>query len=300
MTDEQTYEPPNDDALPAKKKRGRLSRVIFRIATFYIVYCVVVFFAQDYLIFPSYITPEPAGIEKYDRTTTVLTRDIEDGQVVAWYIPVGWASADKPAPLVMYFHGNAEIIDTQDDRIEGHRANGCSVLLCEYRDYGRSDGSASEAALVEDAVYFLDEVLKRPDVDPSRIVIHGRSMGGGIAAGVAKQRPPRAMILGSTFTSMTDLAPRKALVPGFLVRHPLDVAGVIKTAEYPILIFHGADDDIVPVSFGRKLRDIAPNGEYHELNCKHNDFPGPDESKYWEAIRAFLDKHDIVKDVRKR
>jgi len=205
MTDEQTYEPPNDDAPPAKKKRGRLSRIIFRIATFYIVYCVVVFFAQDYLIFPSYITPEPAGIEKYDRTTTVLTRDIEDGQVVAWYIPVAWASADKPAPLVMYFHGNAEIIDTQDDRIEGHRANGCSVLLCEYRDYGRSDGSASEAALVEDAVYFLDEVLKRPDVDASRIVIHGRSMGGGIAAGVAKQRPPCAMILGSTFTSMTPV-----------------------------------------------------------------------------------------------
>jgi len=298
MTDDQAQETQNQDGAPAKKKRGRLSRFIFRIAAFYLVYCVIVFFAQDYLIFPSYITPEPAGIEKYDRTTTVLAREIEDGQVVAWFIPVAWASADNPAPLVMYFHGNAEIIDTQDDRIEGHRANGCSVLLCEYRDYGRSDGHASEAALVEDAVYFLDEVLKRPDVDASRVVIHGRSLGGGIAAGVAKQRPPRAMILGSTFTSMTDLAPRKAWVPGFLVRHPLDVAGVVEEADFPILIFHGTHDDIVPVRYGRKLRDLAQNGEYHELNCKHNDFPGPDESNYWKAIRSFLDKHEVIQDFR--
>lgn len=278
---------------PASKKR-RLPRLLARLVMLYVLYATVVFLAQDYLIFPSYLTDEPFANEKYDHTTTVLTRTIDDGKVIGWFIPARNASADQPAPLVMYFHGNAELIDNQADRIEGHRKNGCSVLICEYRDYGRSDGHASEAALVEDAIYFLDMALQRPDVDPNRVVIHGRSMGGGIAAGVAKARPPRAMILGSTFTSMVDLAPRKALIPGFLVRHTLDVASGVKQAAYPILIFHGTHDNIVPVKYGRRLRDMALNGEYHELNCSHNDFPGPDDVQYWGAIGTFLQTNGVI------
>lgn len=290
---------PGDSGESKGKTRSRFRpmRLLRNLAIIYLTYCVVVFFAQRWVIFPDWITPEPSASEKYDASTTVLTRDIDGGQVIAWFIPAPGASAENPKPLVIFLHGNAEIIDTQEDRIAGHRANGCSVLVPEYRGYGRSAGQPSQEALVEDAEYFLDIALKRPDVDPNRLVIHGRSMGGGIACQLAARHKPRALILGSTFTSMRTLGSRKALVPSFLVRHPMDSAAVLKELDVPLLIFHGAKDNIIDVSYGRELNAIARHSRLVELNCSHNDFPGDEDERYWSEIRKFLVENGVIPQV---
>ncbi|MCA9254444.1 MAG: alpha/beta hydrolase [Phycisphaerales bacterium] len=303
MTDDKTPTSTSADAGDAAaggKKRSRYSpvRLIRNIVAIYLVYCAIVFFAQRWLIFPDWITPEPTAEEKYDATTTVLTRDIDDGKVIAWFIPAPGASAERPRPLVMFFHGNAEIIDTQEDRIAGYRALGCNVLIPEYRGYGRSAGQPSQDALVDDALYFLDLALKRPEVDGDRVVIHGRSMGGGIAAQVAARHKPNALILGSTFTSMRTLGARKALVPGFLVRHPMDTAAVLQDLDVPLIIFHGSQDNIVSVEYGRELNRIARNSRLVELNCSHNDFPGDEDDRYWSEIRTFLEDNHILPSRR--
>lgn len=287
----------SSDAVATPTRRRSFSRIIRNIILLYIAYCLLVFFGQRWIIFPDWIAPDTLPIEKYDASTTILTRDIDGEKVIAWFIPAPAASADNPKPLVMFFHGNAEIIDTQDDRIAGHRANGCSVLLPEYRGYGRSSGQPSQQALVEDAEYFLDLALKRPDVDPTRLVIHGRSMGGGIAAQVAARHKPRAMILGSTFTSMRTIGARKAFVPGFLIKHTMDTAAVLRELDVPLLIFHGNVDNIVDVAYGRELNSIANSSRLVELNCSHNDFPGDEDERYWQEIRKFLLENGVVKPL---
>lgn len=290
---------PGDHAGDNAKSQSRFRpmRIIRNLALIYLTYCAVVFFAQRWLIFPDWVAPEPTADEKYDASTTVLTRDIDGGKVIAWFIPAAGAGAENPKPLVIFLHGNAEIIDTQEDRIAGYRALGCSVLIPEYRGYGRSAGQPGQQALVDDALYFLDIALKRPDVDPTRLVIHGRSMGGGIAAQVAARHKSRVLILGSTFTSMRTLGSRKALVPSFLIRHPMDTEAVLRDLDVPLLIFHGSKDNIINVSYGRELNAIAKHSRLVELNCSHNDFPGDEDDRYWTEIRHFLVENGVLPQI---
>lgn len=276
------------DAPVSKPKRRWWVRILINLAVIYTAWCVTLYFYQDRLLFPTDMAPTPFPGEKYDTSTVVLKRSIDGGDVVAWYIPPPRGGRGSPAPLVVYFHGNAEIIDDQSRIITGYQEMGFGILMPEYRGYGRSAGSPSERALVDDAIYFFDEVVNRPELDAGRIVFHGRSLGGGVAAGLADQRKPSALILECTFTSVAVIA-HKYFAPEFLAKNPFRVDRVVETLDVPVLILHGIHDDIIPVAHGRRLRDVAMRGTYHEYNCMHNDFPGDaDVETYWQDVETFL------------
>ncbi len=286
---------------PAEPPRPLYKRVVKRILVYGIilygvVWCGTLYFFQDGMLFPTDLAPDPTPL-LYSASTIELTRDIGDGQqVVAWFIPDPGASAESPGPMAIFFHGNAEIIDHQHTTVSIYLRLGCSVLLPEFRGYGRSGGSPSEAGIVEDAVHFYDEAIKRPDVDSQRVVIHGRSLGGGPAAQLAARRPPAALILESTFRSAAAMA-GEYWAPQFLVRNPFHTDRVLAELDAPVLIFHGTTDNIIPVEHGRELHDIATNSEYVEYDCQHNDFPGTDSYEdYVARIGRFLIAHNVVTD----
>ncbi|MBX3395168.1 MAG: alpha/beta hydrolase [Phycisphaerae bacterium] len=276
-------------------RRQRVIKFAKRLAVLYLCWCLLLIVGQRWLVFPDFASPEPSVEEKYDNSTVVLNRDLGDGdQVVAWFVPCPAARKGIASPLVVYFHGNAEIIDSQRFAIELYRAIGCSVLLPEYRGYGRSAGQPSEAAIVDDAVFFVNEALKRPEVDPKRVVYHGRSLGGGVAVQTAARLKPRALILGSTFTSLRPFA-RRYLAPAFLLRSPFDTDQVLPMFDIPILIHHGTRDNIVPVWHGRELQRIGRDVTYIEYDCMHNDFPGDANlDRYPREIEKFLQKNGII------
>ena len=283
---------PSDGEPTAPRRRPCWRRWWFRaivdLALLYAAWCTALYFYQDKLLFAADIAPAPTPL-LYDRTTEEIRLDIAGGgQVVAWFIPALSETRREPAPLVIYFHGNAEIIDYQSTTVEGFGKLGCAVLLPEYRGYGRSKGRPSEEAIVADAVRFYDAAVQRPDVDAARIVIHGRSLGGGPAAALAARRPAKAMILESTFTSVASMAWGYG-APPCLATSPFHTDHVLEKLDIPVLIFHGTRDDIIPVSHGRKLRGLARRGTYVEYDCKHNDFPGDgNDEAYWNEIAAFL------------
>ena len=284
---------PPDDA-PRRRRRGP-ARIVLRIAALYCLYAAAVFLAQRWLIFPAWIAPAPDSREKYNDATTVLTRDIgADRPVIAWFIPAPGGAADRPMPLVLYLHGNGEIIDTQARRIEGYLAGGVSVLIPEYRGYGRSGGAPGADAFIDDGLHFLRLTLQRQDVDPDRLVIHGRSMGGHVAVEIAARHAPRALILGSTFTSMRDLGSRKAFVPRFLIRHPMDTMAVLPSLDLPILMFHGAPAGIIPIDHSRRLQAAARRGRLVEIDCGHNNFPCDETERYWQTIRSLLTETGVT------
>jgi fermentation-respiration switch protein FrsA (DUF1100 family) len=292
---------PSGPVLPGNRSgsgKRRLARLLLGLGLVYLGWCGGMYAYQDKLIFPRHLAPRPTpyGLAGRDRELAIATES--GARVIGWFLPARSADARHPRPAVIFFHGNGEIIDYQQRVPSLWRRLNVSVLLPEYRGYGRSSGAGdpSEEALVADGLKFYDELLRQPEVDPARIIVQGHSLGGGVAAQVAARRLPGALILESTFTSIADFAWGYG-VPPFLARNPFHTDEAVSTLRSAIFIGHGRADAIVPVSHGRRLHAIAPGSTYLELDCGHMDMPGeqPDDP-YREAIRRFLADHRVLAD----
>jgi fermentation-respiration switch protein FrsA (DUF1100 family) len=159
-------------------------------------------------------------------------------------------------------------------------------LLIEYRGYGRSTGSPGERAIVSDAADFYDVLAARPDVDSARILVHGRSLGAGVAAQLAACRPVRGVVLESAFRSAASFAARFG-APSFIMKSPFRTDRVLPGVKAPVLLLHSRDDEIIPFTHAQALLRARPDATLVELRGGHNSglssTPG-----YWNAIDAWL------------
>ncbi|MFN3167408.1 MAG: alpha/beta hydrolase [Phycisphaeraceae bacterium] len=263
----------------------------------YAVYCGLLYFFQTKLMFPADFAG-PAGSTLPTAETERIELPTDQGKTVAWFVPAPAPGrgngTTQPMPLVVFFHGNAELIDHQRFIIDLYHGAGVSVLLVEYRGYGDSDGTPSQKHIVADTLAVLTDVLEREDVDADRLVLHGRSIGGGMAAQVALRTEPKALIVESTFTSVSGMAWRYG-VPPFLVRSPLNSAEAFKELDVPILIMHGRDDEVVPAAHAGKLDEAANDSTLVYFNAQHNTLPNGDEVQTYEyEVAKHLDRAGIL------
>ena len=248
---------------------------------------------QRWLVFPRQMIPEidRAELDLPERRETWWL-DTEAGPVEAWFLPGAGVGAANPGPAVVFAHGNAELIEFNAGWLAPYRALGVSVLLVEYRGYGRSAGSPSQRAIVADFAAATERLVERDDVDGQRLIYHGRSIGCGVLAALSRRRPPAAMILQSSFTRTGALAWSMGY-PGFLMRDPFRVADAICRYEGPVLLMHGRDDRIIPPSHSRRLHELASNSTLRWYDCGHNDFP-VDSPRFWRDIVDFLNAHELL------
>jgi fermentation-respiration switch protein FrsA (DUF1100 family) len=277
-----------------KPKRSPLLRFLRRLPLYLLITYMVWLFGscslQEQLIYPRSMAGPPLAEAAVPRDVERVWITANDGsRVEAWFIPAqGGAPNTHKARAVIFFHGNAELIDHNLSLVERYHARGFSVLMPEYRGYGRSGGSPNQANIVSDASAFYDWLVKRPDVDTSFIIIHGRSLGTGVAAQLAALHEPAALILESPFTSVASFAWHYGVPPIFL-RSPFRTDEVIPKLSCLVLILAGRSDEIVPIEHGRKLQKLAKNATMVELDGSHNS--GLSEQKpYWDAIDALLAK----------
>jgi len=285
-----------DTEAPTKRpRRPWYVRWAVYLLVIYGIYCGLLFFIQHKIIFPGSAAGKPAAHPIHaDIETLELTTP--QGKSIAWYLAPAGASADEPVPLVVILHGNAELIDHQHFLLNYYNSLGFAVLLPEYRGYGRSEGSPSQATIVPDVVAFHDMATARPEVDAARVVIHGRSIGGAIAAQLADQRKPSVLIVQSTGASVAGMS-WKYGVPPFIVRSPFNTARVFETLDIPVLILHGQHDGVFPYSHAKELLAAAPNAILVPFNSGHGGIPRSDEfERYDQAIDSRLRDADLLPD----
>lgn len=218
------------------------------------------------------------------------TIESDEGRVEAWFLLGDGASAEHPAPAVLFAHGNGELIDHWPHALAGYRRLGLSVLLPEYRGYGRCAGSPSQAKIAADFVQFHGLLVARPEVDATRLLYHGRSLGGGAVCALAARRPPHALLLMSTFTGIKPLA-RRFLLPGSWVVDPFDNLSVVSAFEGPVLVLHGEADRLIPIEHGEALARAAKHGQLRRYPGEpHNVWP----STFFEDVRPFLAESDLL------
>jgi fermentation-respiration switch protein FrsA (DUF1100 family) len=209
-------------------------------------------------------------------------------RVEAWFQPGAGRSPDATGPAVIFLHGNKDLLEERWNVAGPYLAAGISFLACEYRGYGRSGGAPSEAALVADATRWYDWLAARPEVDRQRIIAHGISLGGGVAVGLAGRRPVAALVLESTFSSVTGLAAR-LLVPAPLVRHPFRSDRILAQLDVPVLLVHGRRDIVIPASHSRRLARLAARSTLVETDAGHDDY-----RTEWPAVWEFLRAQGLV------
>ena len=280
-----------DESTKSSSSAWRIARrAIVLLILAYVGYLALLTALQRQIIFPGTRFPTDAHASPPGEDSEQIWLEIDEGRVEGWYFPAPQASPDNPGPAVMLAHGNGEFIENWADGIDGYLNMGVSVLLPEYRGYGRSDGEPSQEAITRDFARFRKLLAERPEVDSDRIVYHGFSLGGATLASLAAQQPPRAMVLQSTFTRVVDMVALP--VPEALVADPFDTLSVVREADYPMLVVHGRRDSVVPFEHGQRLHAAAANSEFVEHGGDHHQMM--ERRRYWDAIRALLVRADVL------
>ena len=210
----------------------------------------------------------------------------EQGDVEGWLLKGDGVDTIRKGPAVLMAHGNRDLIDYYLNHAENYQRMGFTVLLGEYRGYGRSAGEPSRGRIGSDFKRFYDHLISLPTVDPERIVFHGRSLGGSVLSELSMCRPPAAIIVESTFTSVKAMAYG---APDILLSDRYDSLSALKEYQGPILILHGNRDNVVPLRHALKIKENIPKAKLIVYNCGHNDCP-PDWNIYWRDIGDFLER----------
>lgn len=242
------------------------------------------YWKQDELIF----YPQPldrAGLGDLPRSEA-FDLDTADGtRLRGWFVR---ADAPAPAPLLIYFGGNAEEVSWVLPEVA--RVRGWSALVVNYRGYGASGGAPSERALFADALALYDRGIARPDVDRTRVVAMGRSLGTGVAVWLASQRPVAGTVLVSPYDSLIAIAQKvyPFLPVGLLLKHRFDSLSRASAIHAPLLALAASRDTLIPPASSRRLVQSWGGPARLEIleGRDHNDIHG--HPLYWTTISDFL------------
>jgi len=214
----------------------------------------------------------------------------DDGvRLHGWYVP-----AERARATLLYFHGNAGNISERLDSIRIFHDLGLSVFLIDYRGYGQSEGRPSETGTQRDALAAWAYLTGERGVAPRQLVILGRSLGAAVAAWLATQRPPAALIVESTFTSVPDLAAEFYwwLPARRLARFEYRTRDYVAAVRSPVLVAHSLEDEIIPYRHGEALFAVARGPkQLLQLRGGHEDSFIVSGDYYVRALDAFLARY---------
>ena len=259
-------------------------------ACLYLGIAALVYFRQSSLLYYPNLpgrnliaTPQRIGLAYED--VSLLTAD--GVRLHGWFVP-----ADRARGSLLFFHGNAGNISHRLESIEIFNRLDLDVLIIDYRGYGRSEGSVSEAGTYRDAEAAWRYLTETRGIDPARIIVFGRSLGASIAAWLAGRQPPAGLILESGFSSVPSMAQRlyPFLPVRWLARIGYDTAAYVGALTCPLLVVHSKTDEIIPFAEGMAVYDAAPaDKRLLEIRGGHNDGFLVSGDDYIDGLKSFID-----------
>jgi uncharacterized protein len=249
---------------------------------FYVSFAAILYFAQrSMMYFPETIHTSPAAAGLPQAEEIALTAS--DGERL-----VAWHAAPQPGkPVILYFHGNGGALRYRVERFHTLIGDGIGLVGLEYRGFGGSTGSPSEAGLIADAEAAYAFAAERY---PARqLVLWGESLGSGVAVALAAEKPVGRVILEAPFTSAAAVAARHYwyMPVRLLMKDQFRSDERIEKITAPVLILHGAHDRIVPYAMGEQLFELtkAPKHIVRFLDGDHEDL---DRHGALHAVGRFL------------
>ncbi|RMD70539.1 MAG: alpha/beta hydrolase [Gammaproteobacteria bacterium] len=248
--------------------------------------CLFAYLFQDRLLYlPTrevFATPGDIGLA----FEPVILRTRDGLKLHGWFIPRA-----HPRATLLFCHGNAGNLAHRLESLRIFHDLGLSVLIFDYRGYGRSEGRPSEEGTYWDAEAAWHHLTRGRGIAPGDIIVFGRSLGGAIAAHLAARRAPKALILESTFTSLPELAAElyPFLPAKWLTRFRYDTRGALKDLRSPLLIIHSREDEIIPFHHALSLyRTAPPPKALLAIHGSHNGGFRESLPLYTQGLEGFL------------
>lgn len=178
-----------------------------------------------------------------------------------------------PKGVILYFHGNAGSLKSWGGVSDDFLQLGYDVFIIDYRTFGKSRGKLSEKALHLDAEFAYNWLKEK--YSEESIIIYGRSIGSAMAVKLAAKTNPHLLILEAPFYNMTEIAQKlfPFLPVNLLLNYKFENNKWITNVNVDVYIFHGTDDEVIPVESGKKLFELLNNkGEFIAIpGGMHND-----------------------------
>ena len=260
--------------------------LVLVVGALYVLAGIALYAFQNRLLYvpESVIKTTPAAVGMpYEEIALVASDGV---RLTGWYMPLAGARG-----TVLFCHGNAGNISYLLDVAAGAHKLGLGILLFDYRGYGQSDGVPSEEGTYRDAAAAWDYLVAEAGVPPERIVVIGRSLGGPIAAWLAREKQPAALFLEATFTALPTLG--QQLYPLFpaalLARYEYPTLEYLKQVQCPVLISHSRDDELIGLAHGQRLYEATRQPKaFIELRGGHGSAFSEDAAAYEAGVKAFL------------
>lgn len=246
------------------------------IALLYVALATWVYFKQEALLF--FPDKLPAGYRFTVAGAEETTVEVDGASLSALHFKL-----PQPKGVVFFLHGNGGSLASWFTNAAFYRRVNFDLFMIDYRGYGKSTGRIeSEEQLRKDVRTAYAQIA--PAYTGKRVVIYGRSLGTGLAAGLAAEVQPDLTILVSPYYSMRDMArTHYPYVPSQLLRYPLNTWLDLPRIARPTLLIHGETDGVIPISQSERLLAIAPRARLLRLpQAGHNDV------HEYEAYREFL------------
>ena len=214
----------------------------------------------------TYTTPAQLGVRAEDVSVVTVDRSRLHG----WFLP----AIGQTKGSVLHLHGNAANVSNHLPLVSWLPARGYNVLMIDYRGFGRSEGKPSLDGIVDDAAAALAYLRNRPEVDSTRLIVLGQSIGGATALRMLARDSigMRLAIIDSAFASYRGiardataggpLAPLAALTVGVLPGPEKDPITALKSIQVPMIFVHGARDSIIAAVKSEKLHAAAPGSQH--------------------------------------
>ncbi len=237
--------------------RKNLKRIAIWVIGIYLVAGLLLYFLQDKLLFHPEVLPANYQY-KFDIPFQELLIPVNKKVKLS---AVLFKTEGRPRGMVLYFHGNMQNINRYAQYMPNFTRNGYEVLIMDYREFGKSTGRLTEAALYEDALLMYK--VARSNYAPWQIVVYGKSLGTGVAAELAAVRDCRRLILETPYYSLEDVISSVAPIYPYnaLLNFKLPTNEYLPKVIAPVAIFHGTEDNTVPYASGKKLTELFKKGD---------------------------------------
>jgi uncharacterized protein len=256
---------------PPNTWKRRVKRTFVTLGIVYLAFVGFLVLFEDQLVYmpgSSSNWTEPSGFRAEDVTLT----SADGTRIHAWWVPCEGGDG-----ALIFCHGQMGNLSTRSFLMKDLLRLNRSILIFDYPGFGKSEGEPSEQGCYDAAYAAYDWLIEEKGIPANRIVLMGKSLGGGVATDLASRRDNEALVLVMSFTSTPDVATHLfPIVPAhWVMRNRFDNLSKIGRAKGAVYIIHGCCDYKIPFRHAQELFEAAPEPKKlhavddagHDLRC---------------------------------